>query len=369
MTSKDLRDVLLVSGTALESTKPDEQLSEVLRLLEPIFKTGNNNFFFAGVRGTSLNLKRVVGRGIDPKFFTAFRKYYHKLDPYYKTWASKTSPTVIITDHAQTDSCLSEYYNDFLKPQSIQFQMSVYLRSRQRLLGVLSFFRPSSGIEFSSHEQAKARLLAPYLSGALEKALASEKRAEQETIIESIIPYIPHKGVMVLDESLEPVYVDENAKHFMSHLNPSIKGQKSLLQPLGREIHLRCRDLMKMNPPEENTKTVHNQFEWNYPQGNKKLRIQLRRITHRENKPLLLLYFDPEDKETHQLEKLTQYGLSPRQAEVVFLLSRGLTNKEIGNKLFISEYTVENHLRSIYKKMGVSNRTHLSYRIRMKNSL
>ncbi|MBU4425245.1 MAG: LuxR C-terminal-related transcriptional regulator, partial [Proteobacteria bacterium] len=33
------------------------------------------------------------------------------------------------------------------------------------------------------------------------------------------------------------------------------------------------------------------------------------------------------------------------------------------NKLFISKYTVENHLKSIYEKMDVKNRTELSYRL------
>ena len=58
-----------------------------------------------------------------------------------------------------------------------------------------------------------------------------------------------------------------------------------------------------------------------------------------------------------------QYGLSQRQAEIACLLSKGLTNKEIGSKLFISRYTVENHLKAIYEKMNVKNRTELSYRL------
>jgi DNA-binding CsgD family transcriptional regulator len=352
-----------VCGTALESTEADEQLSEVLRLLEPIFKASNNNFFFASSNGTTLNLNRVIGRGIDTKFFADFRKYYHKLDPYYKIWASKSSPTAMITDHALNDSSLSEYYNDFLKPQSIQYQMSVYLRSQQRLLGVLSLFRPSNANEFSPIDQAKAELLAPYLAGALEKALISEKRADQDAIIDSIISHLPYKGVMVLDGSLELIYADKNATRIMSHLNQSKKGRKEARQPLPKEIYLPCKDLINFSTPDEDSESAHQQFEWISLQDNKKLSIQLRRITHRTKDPLLLLCFDPKEKEINLLEKLKQCGLSHRQAEVVFLLNQGLTNKEIANKLFISYYTVENHLRAIYQKMGVNNRTQLSYRL------
>ncbi len=84
--------------------------------------------------------------------------------------------------------------------------------------------------------------------------------------------------------------------------------------------------------------------------------------TYRSKKPLLLLCFDAEKYEFNLLKRIKQYGLSQRQAEVVFLLSKGLTNKEIGSKLFISRYTVENHFKSIYEKMNVTNRTELSYR-------
>ncbi len=49
--------------------------------------------------------------------------------------------------------------------------------------------------------------------------------------------------------------------------------------------------------------------------------------------------------------------LSPREREVLRHVADGLANKEIAKKLFISEVTVKVHLRHIYKKLGVRNRT------------
>ena len=50
-------------------------------------------------------------------------------------------------------------------------------------------------------------------------------------------------------------------------------------------------------------------------------------------------------------------GLSAREAEILGLVARGLSNREIGKTLFISEHTAANHIRSILRKTGCANRT------------
>lgn len=49
--------------------------------------------------------------------------------------------------------------------------------------------------------------------------------------------------------------------------------------------------------------------------------------------------------------------LTRREAEVLQLLAMGLSNKEIARRLVISDHTVETHLRRIYRKIYVRNRT------------
>ncbi len=52
--------------------------------------------------------------------------------------------------------------------------------------------------------------------------------------------------------------------------------------------------------------------------------------------------------------------LSEREREIVQLVAQGYRNREIGEKLFISEQTVKNHLHNIFDKLGVSDRLELA---------
>jgi LuxR family maltose regulon positive regulatory protein len=49
--------------------------------------------------------------------------------------------------------------------------------------------------------------------------------------------------------------------------------------------------------------------------------------------------------------------LTDRETEILHLISEGLTNKEIGSRLYISGNTTKAHLRNIFGKLGVKNRT------------
>ncbi|MBK8464220.1 MAG: hypothetical protein IPL32_00175 [Chloracidobacterium sp.] len=56
--------------------------------------------------------------------------------------------------------------------------------------------------------------------------------------------------------------------------------------------------------------------------------------------------------------------LSERELEVIQLVSQGLSNQEIGNRLFISAGTVKRHISNIYQKLDVHSRTQASERAR-----
>ncbi|HEX9176726.1 MAG TPA: response regulator transcription factor [Mycobacterium sp.] len=52
-----------------------------------------------------------------------------------------------------------------------------------------------------------------------------------------------------------------------------------------------------------------------------------------------------------------RHGLSQRESEILSYVVSGLSNRGIASKLVIGDETVKSHLRSIYRKLGVSDRT------------
>lgn len=57
------------------------------------------------------------------------------------------------------------------------------------------------------------------------------------------------------------------------------------------------------------------------------------------------------------------YGFTPREKQVVDELLKGLSYKEIANVLYISSTTVNDHLKNVYRKMGVRTKSELMRKI------
>lgn len=62
-------------------------------------------------------------------------------------------------------------------------------------------------------------------------------------------------------------------------------------------------------------------------------------------------------------EKLKQYKMSPRQREVAVQASCGYSNREIAEKMYLTENTVKGYVKKVYKAVGVNGRSELGPKI------
>jgi len=56
-------------------------------------------------------------------------------------------------------------------------------------------------------------------------------------------------------------------------------------------------------------------------------------------------------------KKLDEFGLTPRELEILQLIADGLSNREIAEKLFVSENTVKTHSSRLFDKLSARRRT------------
>lgn len=78
----------------------------------------------------------------------------------------------------------------------------------------------------------------------------------------------------------------------------------------------------------------------------KQERIVIKEVPVPTNKPFL-----PDDGKREAL------GITPREMEILGLIAQGMSNREIAEKLFVSENTVKTHSSRVFDKLGAKRRT------------
>lgn len=83
-----------------------------------------------------------------------------------------------------------------------------------------------------------------------------------------------------------------------------------------------------------------------------------------EREKRILSLLEPYFTQALPTDLSTQYGLTSREQEVVRLVSKGLSDKDVANLLGISFTTLRTHLNNSMRKIGCNNRTEMALLIR-----
>jgi DNA-binding CsgD family transcriptional regulator len=357
--TRDLLDVINVGQVALKCDCVDELGKKVLELVPRIFRVERGVFFRARqCPSPRLDYDHFASKGIEQQYVSLFRTYFYKVDPFLKTLGG--GKTVVTTSDVVSSKELmrSEYYGGFLKPQSIGHEMAIYLRSGRRLLGTLAVMRSMYEDDFSAGDRSKGELLASHLAGALEKSILADKVGKAYEMIRSICADLPYKGVLALDDSLEPIYMDDEARKAISALSEEKDLRERAPFTLPEALRVPCRQLMEDSMRKGSASGSRVVGIPGRKTGSTAV-MNLRFIRHSGDSGFFLLCLDRNKPGDHLSEHLGKYGITRSEVEIIGLVCKGFKNGEIAEKQFICEGTVENHLHSIYEKLNVRNRASL----------
>ncbi len=356
---KDLQEMVGIGHEiALEDNLPS-LYQRTLKLMEPAIGSTSSVFFGAREYGQSIRFEEGTSRGVPVAAPREWSESYQSKDPFVGAMMNNVArhapPVAVSSDLVNhREYVKSEFYNLFLKPQSIYHVMVIGLLIDGAPIGLFGFHRPYGATPFSQKEVTKAGMLVPALISSIRRVRAEEALHERNWILDTLSKDIPHKGVVILDDALDVEYANAGAREILE-LSAQNAHQK---QSLAEEQRKACRRFLQ-NGQQDCTQLST---------GVEQIQAKIHTFHKSSGEVRHAMYLGVPGDQVISQQRMIQHGLSAREIEVVHMVASGLTNPQVAERLFISPRTVQNHLRSIYAKVGVHNRTRLLYKLAAKDT-
>ncbi len=365
--TRDLNDVLAVGHMALECNSLDELQNDTLYTMQRSINAASSVYLHMTSDGRTTRFRGEKAHGHPESEMTKWCQQYQPQDPFVRRYLEEiddNASKIVVSSEIieEREYIASNFYNNFLRPMSIYHVMLVGLSSARVPFGILGFHRPKEAPAFSAREIAMAELMAPHLGGAIQKARVLERVDERDWIINAISAETLYNSIIVLDGNLKPIYASESASELMR--SAVYQSQTASLDTLSLPSTLiqKSRQLMRVLSEKSDISELQN-FSLQIGPNEQPINVHLRPMECGVDEIRIMVCFESSSSQKKPHVQLKQYGLTPRQIDIAQLVGVGLTNAEIATQLCISIRTVENHLRTVYEKAGVNNRTSLAYRM------
>ncbi len=181
LANSDLQDVFNIIPIASRRQGLSEMRAKVAQSIKRAFRAQGVAFFLSDSKFSLIDNASLAGEGIDLPYLNKWGQYYCHDDPFQQELSSRTM-VCKVDDILPYHRWVSlRIYKEFYQPHNIHYKLSVYLRSKDRVLGLIGLFRPREEPDFSRRDVAKARLLGPHLTTALENNLLLSQKEERDS--------------------------------------------------------------------------------------------------------------------------------------------------------------------------------------------
>lgn len=235
-------------------------------------------------------------------------------------------------------------YNEFYRRLEVEHQMSVTLPAPAPLVVGIAVNR--SGRDFSERDRLLLNLLRPHLIQAYRNAESTTRLRRDLALLGQAFEQW-ERGVVILTANGQVRFCTEQAQRWLSeYFEPSPRAS-DLPESLQRWVQHQRRLLSEDGdaPPPCEPLVLKR--------ARKRLVVRLVEDSSEDGRLLIL----EEQSLQFSAGSLEPLGLTRREAQVLFWVAQGKTDKEVGALLYVSPRTVKKHLEHIYEKLGVKNRT------------
>lgn len=241
---------------------------------------------------------------------------------------------------------LSNRYRTLLHPVGLEHELRVSFVDASGCWGSAGFYRYGTGPDFTKQDEAFIAAVARPLGLGFRRALVLDLLDEDHPA--------DGPGLIVLDASDEVQAISASAEAWLAKLPRETPDDECLPLPI-LALTARVRGAGAGGSPVDASVRVRTpDGEW-----------LLIRATPLRGGSRELIGLDIEPAGPPEIARLliTGYGLSHREQEVAHAVLRGASTKEIATELSISPHTVQDHLKSVFDKLGVRSRREIVSRI------
>lgn len=273
----------------------------------------------------------------------------------FRTLAASPRKVGLLSEATGGDLDRSMRYRELLRPCGFGFDLRCAYADRRQPWGGISVFRERGSPDFSAADVALLSRLAPHIAAGLRSA------ALRTAVPAETAPNGP--GVLVIDHDGRVSHFTSEAERWLrdlDDLDPAWREGGRLpvvilaaIAALHRTLHpVTERDLAFS--PEVRARTRDGVWL--------QLRASLAQpVDGHEGDTIVVM--EPLGPRAVTWLRANAHGLTPREMEVVDLVARGASTRRMADVLFISDYTVQDHLKRIFEKTGVRSRRELVQRL------
>ncbi len=360
---QDIKNIASTGNAVLGCSNQAHFQSTALHELQEVIGADSSVYYNIAGDTQNLQFKNGISLGVPTEAPKLWCEHYRDSDPFVNTAMDRIEMglgnTIISNEVVRNrEYTNTEFYCDFLSPQHVHHIMVIPLVENSQPVALIGLHRPSTSSGFSEKDVLKADILAPYLLAAIQKIKLNTHLEECKSTIATLVSELPYQGIIVLDNDFVPVVINDHIYELIDDLADECDKTGTSLSILPPEIFHCCKQwktLYRSTPINE----LQEKIDFSICRNDKVLKGYVRIVENDAREIIFIVCLGTDENDLIDSRNLDKFGLTRREIDIVHLVSTGMTNPEIARKLFISARTVQNHLRSIFSKVGVHNRTSL----------
>jgi len=362
LSNSDIEDIILINRLAQTCTLIDELEDKLLPEIARSFGLSVCHLSHNPTRRDNLPYK-VAFYGIPQQYQEVYRERYINNNPFNR-WVQEQdgrwSDSVVTSVETLNSPTYrhSDFFEKFHRPLNMHQTMPIILTSGHHATALVGLWRSEQDKAFDTLDKLKVELLAPALSMAYQRANEKQHMNYFKWLLETVGPENLADGIALLNTNFEIVFSNLAARNLINALNTPIDDAQANID--NSKLPAVLLELCSSELQADNAKGISHTLQ----AYRKAIDVNI----HIMPMPKYLgsgyfLRLVSDVVMMNKANRLQELGLSHREIDVVNAIALGLKTKEIADRLCISFFTVQDHLKNIFRKLGVNNRTALLHRL------